>query len=173
MIVASNNQEAYWNMVPGCEVYQHNLNWIPEKEEFKTPTHLAKNPIFLPFRLTDTGYRIPEIMDALIELADEGEEFTVYYTSPNDAPFEYEVPNIKWPKDRDYYYKMLTEKPIIIYLEDPDEILHTSVLEFIEYDCRLIYLENELFRHKTTEGQIGDVYEDLKYLIRKMLNGKS
>jgi len=103
--------------------------------------------IFLPFRLTDRGYKMQEIFDYLYEYKDH--LFTVFYTNPNNCDI-YQFAKgdsyfkklfidehfIKVDKDRDTYYTIIDDcKVIIPYFEDTEFICHAAVDEFKFGNC--------------------------------------
>ena len=112
--------------------------------------------VFHPFRQSDKGYESEFIFKTIQELEDE-EDITipVVYTAPNTFEAECNVrKKIKADKDKQSYYNYLYNMPVVIYLEDPNQILHTSIFEFAYFDVHLIYMKNSLF-----EGNYSSVYQ--------------
>ena len=101
--------------------------------------------IFLPFRLSDQGYKIKNICEALQSLLIKGFDFIIYYTDPNDTfddifknfPKLIDV-SIKIPSEKSVYYTILKSQPIIPILEDLNSILHQNIFEFNKYKCNTI-----------------------------------
>ena len=102
--------------------------------------------IFLPFRLTDRGYKMQEIFDYLYEY--KNHLFKVFYTNPNncdiyqfakgDSYKKLFIDNhfVKVDKDRDTYYTIIDNcKVIIPYFEDTEFICHAAVDEFKFGNC--------------------------------------
>ena len=147
-IVSSQGQKDFFN--------HHNVmldNNVIDVELFESLENKTKI-IFHPFRQSDDGYKTKEIYQVLEELHNEGVKFKLFYTAPNEVVVPTKFPAYKVATDRWLYYTILKQKPIIVYLEDPTEILHTSIFEFIHYDSKLIYYANGMFRHKDGVGEI-------------------
>lgn len=105
-----------------------------------------KKTIFLPFRLSDPGYHIPEIKIALENLSKKY-NFTVLYTDVNDSGILTDSTLYKRvSSDRDVYNTILKSKPIIPMLEDIDEIMHMSIFEFKHFDCKLVMFKQHILK---------------------------
>lgn len=169
-IVCTDNQKKYFNRFTSNKITVHNLLldehlFLSNKKENK----LSPKIIFCPFRLNDKGYKVEYIIDQLSKIK---EDFIFLYTAPNDVIPEYinKINAIKVDKTRENYYNILSTSPIIIYLENPDEILHASIFEFISYNCNIIYMKNKLFSRKNKIGELTNILS-LESTIKEVLNG--
>lgn len=125
-----------------------------------------ENIIFIPFRQSDIGYNVKYIYEVLEKIK---RDFVVFYTAPNDFELEGNFKKLKVSKHRDTYYSILRMNPIIVYLENPDVILHISLLEFLHFESRLVYFKNSLFSHKDKIGEINNlsqVKEKIEYFLK-------
>ena len=104
--------------------------------------------IYLPFRLTDMGYKTKEIIDCLYNK--ENKDFIVFYSNPNNCDINLFAENdldkmsflsqyfIKVSKDRNTFYTIIDHCNVIIpYFEDIDFICHASVDEFKFGNCQI------------------------------------
>lgn len=108
--------------------------------------------VYLPFRLTDSGYSLDKILEALTNLKTVY-KICVLYTDPNDSGrlstenSDNSLRFIKVPKDRNSYYTMLSEVDCIVpYLEDIDNILHAAVFEIDKLNTKVISMTNSITR---------------------------
>ena len=108
--------------------------------------------VYLPFRLTDSGYSLAKILEALTNLKTVY-KICVLYTDPNDSgrlsteESDNNLRFIKVPKDRNSYYTMLSEVDCIVpYLEDIDNILHAAVFELDKLNTKVISMTNSITR---------------------------
>lgn len=106
--------------------------------------------VYLPFRLTDSGYVLPKILEVLRKLQ-ATYKICVLYTDPNDSGrLSTETSNnqlrfIQIPKDRNSYYTMLSEVDCVVpYLEDIDNILHAAVFELDKLNTKVISMINSV-----------------------------
>jgi len=99
---------------------------------------------FLPFRLTDAGYKFNEVLD-LIKKEDKG--YVVLYSDPNNSgtveQLDEDVKSnfIQVSTSRNTYYTLLDHcKVVIPYLEDLDFINHAAIHEFLneKSDCLIV-----------------------------------
>lgn len=102
--------------------------------------------IYLPFRLSDKGYKIEYICKILKEL-ESNYSFNIMYSSPNGVELPIKLNNVyKISSDRQFYNFMLSNKNVCIpFLENPDEILHMSLFEMIHNKTFVIGLKNKIF----------------------------
>lgn len=146
--VASTNQQKLFE-----RSYLDNNIFNPELFiDIVEPVPLPRSTLFIfnPFRQSDKGYKIKEIYEHLVDLK---RKYIVFYTAPNNFEIDLPINKIRVTSDRQNYYNILASKPVVIYLEDPDEILHASIFEFLYFNCRLIYTKNTLFQHKENIGE--------------------
>lgn len=108
--------------------------------------------VYLPFRLTDSGYSLDKILKALTNLKTVY-KICVLYTDPNDSgrlsteESDNNLRFIKVLKDRNSYYTMLSEVDCIVpYLEDIDNILHAAVFELDKLNTKVISMTNSITR---------------------------
>lgn len=158
VIVASNDQVKYFQSITGKNPIQITSLIDRNIECFKY--ELDKNAIdilnkynyckkiFLPFRLTDMGYKTQEIVDYLFENKDIIKDFIVLYSNPNNCDIkrfsngnidkEKFINNyfIQVPKNRDSYYTFIDKGEVIIpYFEDIEFICHAAIDEFKYGNC--------------------------------------
>lgn len=104
--------------------------------------------IYLPFRLSDPGYKADFIVNTLYELFKNNIEFVVWYSDPNasnfienfidkieDNEYKEKFKNIfkHVSSERNVYYTILDYGDTIIpYLEDLEFINHCAIYEFID-----------------------------------------
>jgi hypothetical protein len=108
----------YFDIV-GTSTYFHSLFAINEKI------------IFFPFRLTDPCYKFEETVKKY-------NDYTIIITDPN-CSYSKSYRNVVCikPNKKDYY-GILSNRPTIIYNEDPDVIFHPGLADFIYFDCKII-----------------------------------
>ena len=171
--VASANQLEYFQnyLNKNCKQKVYNINLVtnlinPRLKifEFKTNAWILSQTdylisegyklIFLPFRLTDSGYHLNTIVNDIKTVSRAfGIKICVLYSDPNDSGvLEEESKKAgdlifkKIPKFREVYYTMLRDVDCIIpYLDDMDNILHASVFEFMHFNSKVIYLKNKFY----------------------------
>ena len=106
--------------------------------------------IFLPFRLTDKGYKMQEIFDYLYNEYKGTKSFKVFYTNPNNCDIYQFAKNDSYKKlfiddnfilvskNRDTYYTIIDYcKVIIPYFEDIEFICHAAIDEFNFGNCKV------------------------------------
>lgn len=106
--------------------------------------------IFLPFRLTDKGYKMQEIFDYLYNEYRGTKSFKVFYTNPNNCDIYQFAKNDAYKKlfidnnfilvnkDRDTYYTIIDYCNVIIpYFEDTEFICHAAINEFDYGNCKV------------------------------------
>lgn len=138
------------------------------------PDHDGKL-IFHPFRQSDAGYKTERIVEAIdFELVPD--QYLFAYTAPNgyvvDEIKDGTINSIKVSSNRSAYYSLLASKPCIIYLEDPDDIMHISILEFIHFGCPVIHFKNSLFESRDPKLCIESL-DQLEEAIRYATSGES
>lgn len=186
MIVASPNQYEYFKDI-SSDLHLNSLLIDPSLDFFKYETDLdlidlcddiesnGFSIIYLPFRLTDSGYRIVEILESVKRLS-VVHKICVAYTDPNDSHFiekhyNKNTENLMWIRlssSRNSYYTMLNEvRCIIPYLENMNEIMHASILEFKYYNSNVVYFKNDMFElvKKNEISRIFELDDKLEELI--------
>lgn len=95
-------------------------------------TEFCSNVMFIPFRLSDTDYHIPEILEFATN-----NEWAILVTDPNEDKSVldgYKYTQVSSKKE-DIYKLCLdnanNDKFMIMYLSDPTKVLHQSFLEFM------------------------------------------
>lgn len=153
IIVASKQQkdyiQKYWPhrkvillpilMNRDLEAFDYNSN-----EDIKEYLDRASRPIiYMPYRLSDEGYKSSMIFESLLSLMESGKEFEVWITDPNKSgiyedfvnrvPEQYKELIKHISSDRSTYYTILDygKTVIIPYLEDLDFINHCAIFEFM------------------------------------------
>ena len=96
--------------------------------------------VYLPFRLTDEGYKFKEILSKLVSL--DNIKIVVLYSNPNNCDINSLAKNLKEKKyieqhfinvgkNRDIYYTLIDYGNVIIpYFEDTYFINHAAIYEF-------------------------------------------
>jgi len=123
-----------------------------------------KNIIFVPFRQSDKYYKVKEVYRVL-EKSKRFRNYTILYTAPNNVAIDTKIPNVKVSNDRQSYYNILKYRPVIFYMCDPDDVIHTSMFEFIYFNCEIYYLKNSVFYHKHHKNEFKN-FEEFKRLIK-------
>lgn len=102
--------------------------------------------IYLPFRISDKGYKIEYICNVLLKL-EKKYKFMVLYSTPNGEELPTKLNSTyKIPTDRSVYNMLLNNKKVCIpFLENPEEILHMSLFEMVDIDACIIGLKNKVF----------------------------
>lgn len=98
-------------------------------EEFKDlPT---ENFVFFPFRISDKAYKF----DRLLEMTNKNT--TILITDPNDSyqDMRRNVKIIK-PNKRQYYW-ILSQRPNVVYYENPNLVFHPGLADFLYFKCNL------------------------------------
>ena len=168
-IVASHDQVKYYKkykfngqLIQIDKLIDRNLPIFDYEDNDKILNLLNKtykdvNKIYLPFRLTDMGYKTQEIIDYLYNDYKSNKTFIVFYSNPNNCDI-YKFANgdsykklwldryfIKVSKDRDTYYTIIDKCNVIIpYFEDTDFIAHASINEFKYGNCKVIKTLDDL-----------------------------
>jgi len=124
--------------------------------------------VFHPFRQSDPGYQTKLIFDLLHK---EFKDPLVLYTAPNNFEVESKVNKLRVSSDRKTYYSILKTRPIVIYLENPDEIMHVGLLEFLYFGCHLIYPKNETFIQEYKMGEISS-FDELEHVIQRNIQDR-
>lgn len=108
----------------------------------------SRHVIFFPFRLTDKGYHIDEVIEACDELARLYGDFMLLYSNPNnadDALLKSKSYAYKVSTSRETYYSLLQHPSVIVpYLEDIDYIWHASANEVRELNTKVIFKHQKL-----------------------------
>lgn len=117
--------------------------------------------VYLPFRLTDKGYKFNEILELLSFI--NNKKIIVLYSNPNNCNIKslstkkveldyIDKHFIKVSTNRDIYYTILDYIDCIIpYFEDIDFINHAAVSEFItSKKCKIVKDIKELHKHLLT-----------------------
>ena len=159
-IVASHDQVKYYKkykfngqLMQIDKLIDRNLPIFDYEENDKilnllNKTYKGVNKIYLPFRLTDMGYKTQEIIDYLYNDYKSNKTFIVFYSNPNNCDI-YQFANndsykklwldryfIKVSKSRDTYYTIIDQCNVIIpYFEDTEFIAHASINEFKYGNC--------------------------------------
>lgn len=101
--------------------------------------------VYFPFRISDMSYHFDCVVKAVHSLWGKGlVNFKVLYTDVNNSLDENLIPEEikhlfkKVPADKEIYLSILKSKPIIPYLENPNNMVHISIFEFAYYQCDVI-----------------------------------
>lgn len=115
--------------------YMTELGW---KDTMKIMNNLDVSVYYLPYRLTDDGYKIDEVIKFINQ--DYAKNVLVYYTDPNNSGYMDQIKNrfglnvhcIKTSCDRNSHYSMLSCSNVIVpYFEDLDFINHALLWEMM------------------------------------------
>ncbi|UNI74757.1 hypothetical protein ABNavy97_073 [Acinetobacter phage AB-Navy97] len=104
--------------------------------------HMGSNIVFFPFRLSDKCYRF---MDVVKDCAETGNMLII--TDPNDTYADFKdqiaelypdvtIMDVKMSKIA--YYITLSQRPTIIYNENPQNVFHPGLGELIYFDANII-----------------------------------
>lgn len=135
--------------------------------------------IYLPFRLTDEGYKTDYILDVIEELNQKyPNKFKVAYSDPNNSKFERIVNNpelyVKVSSDRNTYYSYLDSENVIIpYFEDINYVNHAAIHEFNDSKTKCTVLLNNTEYHAYNLQRKSIHYIDIQDLyknLEKMIN---
>ncbi|MFK5882829.1 MAG: hypothetical protein QM489_00660 [Candidatus Izemoplasma sp.] len=102
--------------------------------DFNLDFKIGKNDIFFPFRLTDRAYKFEEVIDTYTDC-------NIFITDPNESFSKFRNPpsNIKLIKpNKREYYGILFNQPKIVYNENPQEVFHPGLADFIYFNCDII-----------------------------------
>lgn len=107
-----------------------------------------KKIVYLPFRLTDLGYKTQEIVDYLYN--NHKYDVEVLFSNPNDCDYlkfaQDDEEKKSWMKEkfhlvsknREVFYTIIDYGNVIIpYFEDIDFIMHASYIEFMYGNCKV------------------------------------
>lgn len=128
----------YWNMADRNLMYFGYVSELGWKDTLKIVSKLNASVYYLPYRLTDEGYKIDDVI-SFINM-DVANNVLVYYTDPNNSgymaniksKFNCNVHCIKVSSDRNSHYSMLSCSNVIVpYLEDLDFINHALLWEMM------------------------------------------
>ena len=147
MIIASPDQYEYYKEYESKLIYLdklidrdlHIFNYEVNNDilnKFKD----NKNIFYLPFRLSDEGYKFDKVLNYLSNIK---EDFIVLYTDPNNShiidnlDIDFKDKFIKVSSDRNTYYTILDYlKCTILYFEDLEFINHAAIHEFMNNKCK-------------------------------------
>lgn len=164
--VLSYTKIAHTRMLPIIPIIP--IDSISEKARLANPSRT----IFWPFRISDKAYQFEKFYE-LFNSKNLGDLYTLMITDPNDS-FEkvvtpsnkYEI--IKLKPSKYEYYELLSQKPIVIMLDDIDTVLHPGTIEIIHHGCKLITFKNKLIIHN---GMIDSINDIVDILHKKQLTG--
>lgn len=90
-----------------------------------------KNIIFFPFRISDPCYKFDEVIEKY-------SNHIIVITDPNNS-YSSNYSNVILIKpNKKQYYGILSNRPTIIYNENPDKIFHPGLADFIYFGCTII-----------------------------------
>lgn len=139
-------------------------------ESFYNPEVFDYKTIFFPFRLSDKSYHFEELKKAIYKIKSMGyNNFKVLYTDPNNSYYEkLDDVFVKVSPDKDIYLSILKSRPIVPYLEDPDNMIHISTYELFYYNCKVISLNtnNSIF-DKAYKTDIENLFEAIINLLKE------
>jgi hypothetical protein len=160
MVVSTLNQKKFFpkSIIDNNIFDFSSIKLKPSKNKFK-------NIIFVPFRQSDKYYKVEDIY-RILEKTKKYKNYTILYTAPNNFVVDTTIPNIRVSNDRESFYSILKYSPEIFYMCDPDDVIHTSIFEFIYFNCKIHYLKNSMFWHKEHKNE----YKDFEDFERKMKN---
>jgi len=150
------------------------LSYADEKG-FYDPSIFDYETIFFPFRLSDKNYHANEFKRAAIKAAQIcSRNFKVLYTDVNDSGLFYERPDlfVKVPSQKEVYLGMLKSRPIIPYLEDVNILTHINIHEMLYYGCRIIMLENDVYKGQEGVSFIASISDLQDEIIRRIESGQ-
>lgn len=150
------------------------LSYADEKG-FYDPSIFDYETIFFPFRLSDKNYHANEFKRAAIKAAQIcSRNFKVLYTDVNDSGLFYERPDlfVKVPSQKEVYLGMLKSRPIIPYLEDVNVLTHINIHEMLYYGCRIIMLENDVYKGQEGVSFIASISDLQDEIIRRIESGQ-
>ena len=111
-----------------------------------------KIKFYLPFRLTDEGYKFDKVLEYIDKVCkrNKWDDYVILYTDPNNS---HVIDNLKNKKhfykvssNRDTYYTILDYIECIIpYFEDLEFINHAAIHEFMDLMCKakvIVYKQN-------------------------------
>lgn len=133
-----------------------------------------KKIIYLPFRLTDEGYKSEQILDILEQLCIKyPNKFVIVYSDPNNSKFERVTKNsdlyFKISSDRDTYYSYLDSKNVLIpYFEDINYVNHASIHEFNNEQSKCTVLLNNTEYHAYNIKRKDILYIDFNNLYKNL-----
>lgn len=149
MIIASQDQIKYYSNVSEKLIYIDVLidrtlkffNYQIDEDVLKYSKYKDKL-FFLPFRLTDSGYKFDKVLEYLKK---EKENWIALYTDPNNSHVidcldeTIKSKFIKVDSKRDTYYTILDHtNATILYFEDLEFINHAAIHEFKQSNCNVI-----------------------------------
>lgn len=129
-------------------VANENLLPYPNDDEIFYPIENMSydRTIFWPFRISDKAYKFQEFLKIFIE---NGlfRDFDLIISDPNDSYTENHSFIKKIKPTKQEYYKILAACPIIIMLDEMDDVLHPGTIEFFYYNCPIITFRNNIIDH--------------------------
>ncbi|ARB05821.1 hypothetical protein fHeYen901_48 [Yersinia phage fHe-Yen9-01] len=92
--------------------------------------------VFHPFRISDPCYKFEDVLKHCIDTNN-----TLYITNPNNS-FDRRKYSIlgnisEISLSKREYYQVLKGRPEIVYLEDPEEVFHPGLAEFIYFNASI------------------------------------
>lgn len=116
-----------------------------------TKNIIYQNAYYIPYRLTDMGYKIDKVVDMIN--SDKRGDIDVYFTDPNNShQFDVDIwhfnDNVKLHKissSRAMHLAMLQEQVTVPYFEDLDFINHATLWEMLNHKskCNIVITEEQ------------------------------
>jgi hypothetical protein len=134
--------------------------------EYLLPVNNQINPnidmstIFWPFRISDSAYKFNEFIE-MFEKNNLNLKYSIIITDPNDTYTlnKNYIHKIKMSKKQ--YYETLQNRPIIIMLDNIDDVFHPGTVEFMFYNCNMITFKNSLIIHDGMIKSLDDIPQKL------------
>lgn len=133
-VVCGSDQVTEFSDVPNllfCPVLSNGIDIEVEEG------HSAKHVFYLPWRLTDEGYKLDKVIDGINAVKNEFD--VVVYTDPNNSMVELppQWNAVKGSSARGEYYKMLRDPNVtVVYLEDLNFVNHAALWELCDPTAR-------------------------------------
>lgn len=135
------------------ELFDYEKN-IDMKKIIGASVNINTKMFYLPFRMTDEGYKMDTVLSTLYhEYKSHDGNIVVFYSDPNNSKILDKIKmneKLKWkfvqvPTDRNTYYTLIDNPNItVLYYEDLDFINHAAIHEFIsnKAQCEVWVMEN-------------------------------
>lgn len=88
--------------------------------------------IFFPFRISDKAYQFDDVVNLY-------SDSRILITDPNDSYESGKYENVwKQKLSKREYYGLLSTKPEIVYMENPNKVFHPGLADFIYFGCNIV-----------------------------------
>jgi hypothetical protein len=168
MIVATADQAAtYPKAIHDNEMFNEAL-YIISTDAHKNPYKykLPDNIVYHPWRQSHKPYKTEMLYEVYSAAFGLGELDLLLYTAPNDAITAPKMPAVRVASDKQSFYEIISQRPTIIALGDPDLTLHFAYFEYAFRGCKMYLPINSFIKTKYSLSKTPTKAELLKIWLK-------